>query len=45
MSKELLLSIISELYEAGFPVVAVVCDMGTKNISLYNSLGITPGEY
>lgn len=41
MTKDLLFSIISQVEAAGFPVVATVNDMGTSNMSLWNSLNVS----
>uniref|UniRef100_Q7M4J6 P element homolog (Lu-P1 element) n=1 Tax=Lucilia cuprina TaxID=7375 RepID=Q7M4J6_LUCCU len=41
MSKQILDSIISELSKAGFPVLAIVCDMGPTNRKLWSDLGAT----
>ncbi|KAI8122775.1 Transposable element P transposase [Lucilia cuprina] len=45
MSKQILDSIISELSKAGFPVLAIVCDMGPTNRKLWSDLGATTGKY
>lgn len=44
MTPELLSVIIMKLYDAGFSVVAVVCDMGLTNRKLLKELGVTPGK-
>jgi hypothetical protein len=38
MKKDILLQIISKLYRAGFTVTAIVSDMGSCNMSLWNEL-------
>lgn len=41
MTKCLLFRLIEEVEAAGFPVVAMVCDLGPTNVKLWNSLEIT----
>lgn len=43
MTKEILFDI--RYKKAGFPVVAVVCDMGSANRKLYKELGATHGKF
>lgn len=45
MTKEILHSIITELSKAGYPVVAIVCNMGPTNRRLWKDLGVTIGNY
>lgn len=45
MTKDILFKVICSLYNAGFQVVATVCDMGSVNFSLLKELGITRGKY
>lgn len=40
MKKEILEDIISQLYIARFIVVAIVCDMGSSNVSLWTKLNV-----
>lgn len=44
MTKELINDIIRQLSSAAFPVVALVCDLGSTNRKLYKELNVTPGN-
>lgn len=44
MSKELLSQLISTLHEAGYPVLAIVCDLGPNNRKLWKDLGVCAGK-
>lgn len=44
MTKDLLAEVITQLHNVGFPVVAIVCDMGPTNRKLWKYLGVTAGK-
>lgn len=44
MSSDVLLSIIQQLYQAGYIVLAVTCDMGPSNVRLWHHLNIGIGN-
>lgn len=41
VTKDILMEVITALSHAGFPVVAVNCDMGSENRTLYGNLGVS----
>lgn len=45
VKKELLEKIICLLYDAGFLVVAIICDLGSSNRNLRSKLGISERKY
>ena len=45
VTKGLLFEVIMKIESVGFPVVAMVCDMGPTNITLWNSLNIGIKNY
>lgn len=44
MTKDLLLNIIKELYNVGYETIAMVNDMGPKNMCLWRDLNISIGN-
>lgn len=42
VTKDIILNVIAELYRNGFTVVAVTCDLGSKNQAVLRELGIDP---
>lgn len=40
MTKKILFEIVQELYNVGYTVVALTCDMGTRNMALWKDLNI-----
>lgn len=40
ITKDIIVKIIQELYDSGYPVVAVTCDLGPKNKAVWNELGV-----
>ena len=41
VTEPILMAIVRALEDLGYPVRAVVCDMGPKNMGLWRDLGIT----
>lgn len=44
MTKDILFSVILALQNAGYPVIAIVCDMSPTNRKLWKSLNVTVGK-